>query len=219
MAEIFGIDRRRRRARIAELVERYELVELDDRRSATLSGGERQRLALAAATLHGPELLLLDEPTSAVDPQSRRDFWRSLFSIVDDGATVLVSTHYMDEAERCHGLVILDRGRVVASGSPRELTDRVEGAVVEVEADDTQRVHRLLDGQPGVDSVTQLGSRLRVLVAAGVADPVAHLERLLADGGSRAVVRRSRPTLEDVFVAATRRAPSPAPLGRKAPQP
>jgi ABC-2 type transport system ATP-binding protein len=204
MAEIFGLDRRRRGARIGELLERYELIELDRRRAATLSGGQRQRLALAGATLHRPELLLLDEPTSAVDPQSRRDFWRSLFSIVDEGATVLVSTHYMDEAERCHGLVILDRGRVVASGSPRQLLEAVEGAVVEVEADDTQQVQRRLDGQTGIESVTQLGSRLRVLVAAGVADPVAQVERLLLAGGVRAVVQLSRPTLEDVFVAATR---------------
>jgi ABC-2 type transport system ATP-binding protein len=204
MAEVFGLDRRRRRDRLAELVERYGLGALERRRAATLSGGQKQRLALAAATLHQPELLLLDEPTSAVDPQSRRDFWSSLFAIVDEGATILVSTHYMDEAERCHGLVILDRGRVVAAGPPGELIDAVTGAVVEVETADTRGAQRRLEGRAGVASVTQLGSRLRVWVAAEVADPVAHLESLLAGGSGAAQVRLSRPSLEDVFVAATR---------------
>jgi ABC-2 type transport system ATP-binding protein len=203
MAEIFGVGRRARQTRIAELVERYDLGAFLARRAGTLSGGQRQRLALAAAVLHRPELLLLDEPTSAVDPQSRREFWRSLFSIVDDGATVLVSTHYMDEAERCHGLVILDAGRVVASGTPRELMERVESAVVEVETSDTLAAQHRLDGKPGIESVTQLGSRLRVLVAAAVEDPRALVERLLHGTGSDTAVQVARPTLEDVFVTAT----------------
>jgi ABC-2 type transport system ATP-binding protein len=216
MADIFGLERRRRAARIAELVERHQLADLIGRRAATLSGGEKQRLALAAAMLHQPELLLLDEPTSAVDPQSRRDFWRSLFSIVDGGATVLVSTHYMDEAERCHGLVILDGGRVVASGTPRQLIDTIASAAVEVEADDTERVQLLLERRPGIESVTQLGSRVRVLVSPAIADPTAHLERLLAADGPTAptsAVRSSQPNLEDVFVAATRWSPSKSPTG------
>ncbi len=215
MAEIFGVERRRRRARVAELVDRYELGTFVARRAGTLSGGQRQRMALAAATLHSPELLLLDEPTSAVDPQSRREFWRSLFSIVDEGATVLVSTHYMDEAERCHGLVILDAGRVVASGTPRELMDGVESAVVEIETGDTQAAQQRLEGQPGIESVAQLGSRLRALVAAEVSDPEALVTRLLGEASADIVVRLARPTLEDVFVSATapartRRAATPA---------
>jgi ABC-2 type transport system ATP-binding protein len=203
MGEIFGVERKRRRARIAELVDRYELGSFIARRAGTLSGGQRQRLALAAATLHRPELLLLDEPTSAVDPQSRREFWQSLFSIVDDGATVLVSTHYMDEAERCHGLVILDAGRVVAAGTPSELMEEVKSGVVEIETGDTQAAQRRLDGQSGIESVTQLGSRLRVLVASSVGDPRGLVERLLGNAVQGVAVRLSRPTLEDVFVAAT----------------
>ena len=93
MARIFGLSRRERAARIAELSREYDLELLASQRAGTMSGGQRQRLALAAATLHRPELLLLDEPTSAVDPQSRRDFWESLFRLVEDGATILVSTH------------------------------------------------------------------------------------------------------------------------------
>jgi ABC-2 type transport system ATP-binding protein len=215
MAEIFGVERKRRRLRIAELVDRYELGSFIARRAATLSGGQRQRLALAAATLHRPELLLLDEPTSAVDPQSRREFWQSLFSIVDDGATVLVSTHYMDEAERCHGLVILDAGRVVASGTPQQLMEGVQSAVVEIETGDTQAAQQRLDGQSGIESVTQLGSRLRVLVAPLVGEPRGLVERLLGDTVHAAAVRLARPTLEDVFVAAT----APARASRAAERP
>ena len=92
-----------------------------------MSGGQKQRLALAGAVIHKPELLFLDEPTSAVDPESRRDFWENLFELADAGTTILVSTHYMDEAERCHRLAILDRGVLVADGTPAELTRRARG--------------------------------------------------------------------------------------------
>ena len=100
------------------MLEEYQLRELAGRLAGAMSGGQRQRLALAAATLHEPEMLMLDEPTSAVDPQSRRDFWESLFALAARGTTILVSTHYMDEAERCHRLAILSQGRLVAEGEP-----------------------------------------------------------------------------------------------------
>ncbi len=100
------------------------LTDRRDQLAGTLSGGQKQRLALAGTVLHKPDLLFLDEPTSAVDPQSRREFWESLFELADAGTTLLVSTHYMDEAERCTRLAILDDGRVVADGTPRELSWR-----------------------------------------------------------------------------------------------
>ncbi len=117
MVQVQGLDRARAAQRIESRLEDYTLRELVAQRAGTLSGGQRQRLALAAATLHEPELLLLDEPTSAVDPQSRRDFWERLFALANEGTTILVSTHYMDEAERCHGLAILAEGRLVALGA------------------------------------------------------------------------------------------------------
>ena len=123
-----------------------------------MSGGQKQRLALAAATLHSPELLLLDEPTSAVDPQSRRDFWERLFQLADDGATILVSTHYMDEAERCHGLAILAEGRLVAEGTPRDLMAGVDADVFEIEGADGSEAPRLMRALPWVHGVTQLGT-------------------------------------------------------------
>ena len=133
-------------------------------RAGTLSGGQKQRLALAAATLHRPELLLLDEPTSAVDPQSRRDFWESLFRLVGQGTTILVSTHYMDEAERCHRLAILDSGRLVAEGAPKELMDNIDAVVVEIESEDIAAARATLAQLAAVKSVAQLGTRLHALV-------------------------------------------------------
>ena len=113
--------------------------------------------------LHEPELLLLDEPTSAVDPESRREFWESLFELADIGTTILVSTHLMDEAERCHRLAILDHGVLVADGTPGELTGKLEGRTFIVEAADPRRAQRALVDVPGVLGVAQVGNSLRVL--------------------------------------------------------
>ena len=171
-----------------------------------MSGGQKQRLALAAATLHEPELLLLDEPTSAVDPQSRRDFWERLFELADAGATILVSTHYMDEAERCHGLAILAEGRVVAEGTPRELMAGVEADVYEIEGADGSEAPRLIRELPWVHGVTQLGIRLRVLADRSVQrrrDPAARTAEAARHRRAESSARDA--SLEDVFVVATRR--------------
>ncbi|WP_459782547.1 ATP-binding cassette domain-containing protein, partial [Photobacterium sp. R1] len=108
--QIYGLPGRELKPRVAELGSTYNLNELMKQRVGSMSGGQKQRLALAAAVMHKPDLLFLDEPTSAVDPQSRRDFWEQLFDLSDAGTTILVTTHYMDEAERCHGLAIMEAG-------------------------------------------------------------------------------------------------------------
>jgi len=203
MGRIFGLDGKLRAARIDERLHQYNLDDRRGQRAGTMSGGQKQRLALAAATLHEPELLLLDEPTSAVDPQSRRDFWESLFELVDRGTTILVSTHYMDEAERCHGLAILDRGRLAAEGSPRQLMDSIDAVVIEIEADDVRGARRALDGQEYVKSVAQLGNRLHALLDPQRSDPEASIRTLLEKQGVAGKVERVRASLEDVFVAAT----------------
>jgi ABC-2 type transport system ATP-binding protein len=191
--------------RIAEAHETYQLASLSRQFAGTLSGGQRQRLALAAATLHRPELLFLDEPTSAVDPKSRRDFWDTLFRLVDAGTTILVSTHYMDEAERCHRLAILDHGRIAAEGRPGDLMRDMAAVVVEVESDTPRRAREALHDAPRVLSVTQLGVRQRVLLERDVADPGAHVESLLGAAGITATIGRVHPSLEDVFVIATQK--------------
>jgi ABC-2 type transport system ATP-binding protein len=203
MGRIFGLDHAERTRRIQQRLEQYHLADRRAQRAGTMSGGQKQRLALAAATLHEPELLLLDEPTSAVDPQSRRDFWENLFELVDRGTTILVSTHYMDEAERCHGLAILDRGRLVAEGSPRRLIESIGAIVIEIEAEDVRAARRALDGQPFVKSVAQLGTRLHALLAPDQSNPEEAVRKLLEKQRVHGAVERVRASLEDVFVAAT----------------
>jgi len=203
IGRIFGLDGKVRTARMEERLRQYNLEDRRQQRAGTMSGGQKQRLALAAATLHEPELLLLDEPTSAVDPQSRRDFWESLFELVDRGTTILVSTHYMDEAERCHGLAILDRGRLAAEGSPRQLMDAIDAVVIEIEADDVRAARHALDNQDYVKSVAQLGNRLHALLDPHRPDPEGSVRALLAKQGVQGKVERVRASLEDVFVAAT----------------
>jgi ABC-2 type transport system ATP-binding protein len=203
IGRIYGLDSALRAERIGRRLGEYRLEDRRSQRAGTMSGGQRQRLALAAATLHEPELLLLDEPTSAVDPQSRRDFWESLFDLVDRGTTILVSTHYMDEAERCHGIAILDRGRLVAEGSPRRLMDSIDATVIEIEAVDVRAARHALDGQVYVKSVAQLGTRLHALLARELENPQARVRALLEERHVQATVELVRASLEDVFVAAT----------------
>ena len=204
MCRVYGLDRAMRRGRIADRLRNYDLEAIAKQRAATLSGGQRQRLALGAATLHEPELLLLDEPTSAVDPQSRRDFWEKLFALVARGTTILVSTHYMDEAERCHRLAILDRGRIAAEGEPKVLAREIDATVIEISDADFEAARRSLAGLPEVRSVAQLGNRLRVLLPRSAKDPVTLLRGALASGNPKASVEQVSASLEDVFVAATR---------------
>jgi ABC-2 type transport system ATP-binding protein len=210
LARVYTLPARERRARVDAQLAAYALADRGAQRTGTLSGGQRQRLALAAATLHEPELLFLDEPTSAVDPQSRRDFWETLFDLASRGTTILVSTHFMDEAERCHRLAILDRGMVVAEGPPRALVEAVDAAVIEVEAPDSRRARATLLGAPEVQSVAQLGARLRVQVDRAPADPLERVRTALAAASVEGEARRVPANLEDVFVAATRRAPAEA---------
>jgi ABC-2 type transport system ATP-binding protein len=203
ISEIYSFPKAQRAQRIEDLLVRYDLTEQRRQLAATMSGGQKQRLALACAVLHHPELLLLDEPTSAVDPQSRRDFWANLFRLAEGGTTILVSTHYMDEAERCHRLAILDRGVKVADGTPRELQAATGMHIVEVIADDPYSAQNALHGLPEVASVTQLGVRLRVLVPERHAQPIEIIERALREHQVSAQASLSAATLEDVFVAVT----------------
>jgi len=203
IADIYTYPREQRDQRIAELIERYDLARQREQFAGTMSGGQKQRLALACAVLHKPELLLLDEPTSAVDPKSRRDFWARLFELADSGTTIMVSTHYMDEAERCHRLAILDHGRKVADGPPAELQAGTGMSIIEVLAVDPFSAQAALTRLPEVVSVTQLGIRLRVLLPVDVADPLALIDDTLAGESLSAETELVPASLEDVFVAVT----------------
>ena len=204
-AEIFGLTPRLRRARVASVLEESGLDAYRETRAAALSGGWKQRLALAASTIHTPELLVLDEPTAGVDPQSRREFWARLFEIAAAGATIFVSTHYMDEAVRCHRLCMLSAGRRVAVGTPRDLIRDLGDRVVELQLPDAERALRVLEGSPLVASTTQLGDSVHVLLASD-APPAEESARQIAEFVGAAGLANARAgvgnaNLEDVFVA------------------
>jgi ABC-2 type transport system ATP-binding protein len=209
LAAVHEVPRAAAHTRIDELLERFRLTDRRDQLAGTLSGGQKQRLALAGTVLHKPDLLFLDEPTSAVDPQSRREFWESLFELADMGTTLLVSTHYMDEAERCTRLAILDRGRVVADGTPRDLMQNLPGRTLLVETHDPREAQRLLAGLPGIIAMAQIGTSLRVLAKAD-ADFERHVAERLHGAGLLAHVQPIAPNLEDVFVVATANTTGPS---------
>lgn len=199
IATIYGLSGTHRKQRINELLKLYELTGRESQLAGSMSGGQKQRLALACATLHSPELLFLDEPTSAVDPENRREFWERLFDLCDEGTTILVSTHYMDEAERCHQIGILDNGIKRADGSPFELMSNLKSTIVEIEGHELRALKQTLIQLPEVISASQIGSRLRVLITKSTPEPVELLQPY-APASSLQIVR---PSLEDVFVACT----------------
>lgn len=203
ISEIYAINRKLRKSRVDELLEKFELTDRIKQKAGSLSGGQKQRLALAAATLHKPKILFLDEPTSAVDPQNRRDFWETLFELAEQGTTILVSTHYMDEAARCHRLAVLDRGVKVADGSPRELGENIHSHVIELSAEDPDLARAALSGEANIISITQLGMRLRILIPKESNNPIEIVNSRLAQASIKADVEQVSPDLEDVFVAVT----------------
>ena len=197
-AEIHGVEGwQGRRDRLLEMV---RMAPFRARLADKLSGGMKQKLALACTLIHTPELLVLDEPTTGVDPVSRRDFWRLLARLQRDGLSILLTTPYLDEAERCTRVALMDRGRLLVTAPPDELR-AAAGAAVEVLARPYREAAAWLRGQPDVTDVEAFGQRLHASL--GVADEAA-LSRL--DAGLRAAglqvesVRRTTPSLEDVFI-------------------
>ncbi|MBB1321862.1 MULTISPECIES: ABC transporter ATP-binding protein [Shewanella] len=185
--------------RITDLLGQYGLEQQQKQLAGTMSGGQKQRLALACATMHRPELLFLDEPTSAVDPQNRRDFWEHLFDLSNSGTTILVSTHYMDEAERCHHLAILENGIRRANGTPRDLMQSMGATVIEVSGNNIRELKQKLSTVDAIISASQSGTRLRVLVNESISEPLQFLSSICQQYQLEIV----RPSLEDVFVTST----------------
>jgi ABC-2 type transport system ATP-binding protein len=204
-AGLYGVPARVRTARVEEVLGAAGLAERRDQIAGTLSGGWKQRVALACATIHAPPLLFLDEPTAGVDPVSRREFWERIHDLSRGGTTVLVTTHYMDEAERCHRLAFIFRGTVLDVGTPDEIVARRGLRCAELIVDGAAEVARSLRALPEVDEVAHYGHVLR-LATLGGADP----EELAAQAAGRlgARVSQSRParaTVEDAFVSMVRR--------------
>ncbi len=160
MASLYQVPERRRA--VADMLHRMALSEFADQLAGTLSGGWKQRLSLAACLLHRPRLLLLDEPTAGVDPKARRDFWDDIYRLTEEGVTVLISTHYMDEAERCHRLAYLAYGNLLASGSAEEIVADSGLHSWEVTGPDLPELTRRIEHLAGVEQVVPLGNTLRV---------------------------------------------------------
>jgi ABC-2 type transport system ATP-binding protein len=188
-----------RRAAVTKALEDLKLVGRQHQLAGTLSGGWKQRLALAACMLHRPQLLLLDEPTAGVDPQARRDFWEEIHGLAARGISVLVSTHYMDEAERCHRLAYILYGQLLATGTPEEVLHLFRLATWEVSGTAERlaalapRLHEL----GGILHVTAFGNTLHV-TGEDEAKLDSALEPLRGAAGLR--WRKASPTLEDVFI-------------------
>lgn len=200
-ARIYGLPGPERRRKVSGWIQRASLAGRERQLVGTLSGGWRQRLALGCAVLHHPDLLLLDEPTSGTDPVQRREFWDLIYRFADEGTTVLVTTHYMDEAEHCTTLAFIHGGRIIAQGPPAEIRRRVLGeGVVEVVAEPWQEALRVLRSWPGARSAALYGTAVHLLAD----DPrraAADVPEILRARGVRVHRVEVRPaSLEDVFV-------------------
>ena len=195
VARIYGVQNR---ARVVDAaIERLGLAQRREQLAGTLSGGWKQRLALAATTLHNPKLLLLDEPTAGVDPKARRDFWLAIHQLAADGITVLVSTHYMDEAERCHRLAYLSFGQILTQGTPSQVAARSGLTTWVVAGADLMQLAEALQRLPDVAQVVPFGDALHVS-----GTHAAQLEAALAPYQARAELTwtQTQPGLEDVFI-------------------
>ena len=200
-AGLYGVPSGRRPQRIGRVLSTTGLLQRRHQIAATLSGGWKQRVALACATIHEPPLLFLDEPTAGVDPVSRREFWEQIHRLSSEGTTVLVTTHYMDEAERCHRLAFIFRGSVLDVGTPEEIVERRGLRVAELQVDDAPAAASALRAMPDVDEVAHYGHTLRLATLRGV-DPE-DLARRTLHGAVRSS-RAARVTVEDAFVSMVR---------------
>ena len=203
-AGLYGVPHAKRRARLEAVLDQTGLQSCRDQISGTLSGGWKQRVALACATVHEPPLLFLDEPTAGVDPVSRRDFWNQIHQLAASGTTIVVTTHYMDEAERCHRLAFIFRGHVLDVGTPAEIIARRGLRVAELQVSDATAAAKVLHALPEVDEVAHYGTTLR-LATLGGSDPEEVARRTLGAAGIQIVSSRpGRVSVEDAFVSMVR---------------
>ncbi|MGH2626322.1 MAG: ABC transporter ATP-binding protein [Anaerolineales bacterium] len=213
-AEVRGVPGSVWRRRAGEVLEFVDMTEFAGRRAEALSGGMRQKLGLAAALVHRPPILLLDEPTGGVDPVTRQSFWALLLSLLRDGTAVALTTPYLDEASRCSRVGFMDEGRLFLEGRPGEIAQRLEGRLLEVAGEPRTLLEKAARDDPGVESVQTFGDRIHVRVARGGAEEVRERLALTASRAGAAGVR-IRPIaagLEDVFleVLETKRMPGAA---------
>jgi ABC-2 type transport system ATP-binding protein len=203
-AELFGIPRAERDRKTTELLAFSRLGPFATRLCRNLSGGMRQKLALCAALIHRPEVLFLDEPTIGVDPVSRREFWLLIYQLLGQGLTLLVSTPYLDEAERCHRVGLMDHGRLVACDTPPALRRLLPGSLLELRGPAPEVVSPLLSRLPEVREAQVFGETLHLVVADARRDLPRIQALLRAEGIPEAQIRPILPSLEDIFVTLLR---------------
>jgi drug efflux transport system ATP-binding protein len=200
-ATVYGVPARERPGRIAQMIQLADLVGREDVLAARLSGGYRQRLALACALVHAPRLVFLDEPTAGVDPVSRRTFWELIRRLADEGVTIVVTTHYMDEAEHCDRLGFIYQGKLIAQGTPASIKrEEFRKPVFQVATADPARAADRLSDWAAAEEVVRYGQLIR-LVAATEDLTAETVHAHLASAGLAATVERVEPTVEDLFVS------------------
>lgn len=213
-AGLYGVRRREARARIDSILERLELGPVRDRLAKTLATGWRQRLSLGTSMVHEPPILYLDEPTSGVDPLTRRLFWEQIDDLAHHGTTVFVTTHVMDEAEHCTRLAMMHYGRLIAEGSPEQMRSEHAQNLVEIRADPVWSALDALEGRDEIAEVALYGDALHAECAPEIEDPVALVTGVLkAAGVTVDRVHRVSPTMEDVFVSLARTCERPDTVG------
>jgi len=200
-ADLYGVAENDRGPRLQRLMQFSRLENFRDRLARNLSGGMKQKLALSCALIHTPKLLLLDEPTTGVDPLSRRDLWRLLFELWQEGVTIIISTPYMDEAERCSRVGFLNKGVLIASGRPDELRRKFQGTIFEVFTERRFAAKDVLSQVPHVVDVNIFGEGIHVTAdTTNAADAEAQIRNALQSGGLAVQsLREVEPTIEDVF--------------------
>jgi ABC-2 type transport system ATP-binding protein len=195
-ARIYGV--KNRHQAVKECVERLGFSKhRQNQLTGTLSGGWKQRLALAAAMLHKPKVLLLDEPTAGVDPKARREFWERIHELSGEGITTLVSTHYMDEAERCHRLAYIAYGHLLAKGTIPEVIEQADLTMWTVSGENLHPLSQELQKQPAIDQITAFGKTLHIVGK----DPKALEKAIKPFRTSNCTWQKQPPTLEDVFIS------------------
>jgi ABC-2 type transport system ATP-binding protein len=199
-ADMNGVPRGKQKERIEELLDFARLADFISRRSENLSGGMRKKLALACAMIHEPEILLLDEPTTGVDPVSRRELWQLLAKVIERGVTVVVSTPYMDEAERCDVVSIISQGCILTTGAPVDLEQQMPFRIIEVKARPRGTLRKVADQTEGVIGWRAVGDRLRLAVIDLVESQKRIESNLIKAGAEISILREARITMEDVFI-------------------
>jgi len=200
-ADLYELPRRGRDARIERLLAFSNLAPFRRRQAGNLSGGMKQKLGLACALVHTPQVLFLDEPTNGVDPVSRRDFWRILYQLLKEGVTIVVTTAYLDEADRCHRVALLHQGRLVACDTPARLRDLMPGVLLEIRTSSARLAARLLREQLADIQVGLFGDRVHLVCNDPVAAERSARAVLQAGGVAISSLRPIEPSLEDVFIA------------------